>query len=160
MPQPPQNPPLPHPVARFIARLPRTSLVCASTLLATQPVLAETVAPPGLPPGAILQAFLVLVLVLGLIVAIAFFVRRLPNSRAFAQGAMKIVGGIAVGPRERVVLLEVGDSWVLIGIAPGQMRTLHTLPKGEIGTATDANQPPFAQWLRHFVDQHKKNDPA
>jgi len=159
VPQLPQSSPLPHPVARFAARLPHTPFVCAATLLA-QPALAETAPPPGLPSGALLQAFLGLLLVLALIAAIAFFVRRLPKSRAFAQGAMKIVGGIAVGPRERVVLLEVGDSWVLIGIAPGQMRTLHTLPKGEIGTLTDASQPPFAQWLRHFVEQHKKNDPA
>jgi flagellar protein FliO/FliZ len=131
-----------------------------ASLLAARPALAETPPPPGLPSGAILQAVLGLLLVLGLIAAIAFFIRRFPSNRPFAQAAMKVVGGIAVGPRERVVLLEVGDSWIVIGIAPGQMRTLHTLPKGDIGTVNDARQPPFAQWLSHFVEQRKKNDPA
>lgn len=43
---------------------------------------------------------------------------------------MKVVGGVALGPRERIVLLEIGDEWLVIGIVPGQIRTLHRLAKG------------------------------
>jgi flagellar protein FliO/FliZ len=30
------------------------------------------------------------------------------------------------------VLVEVGDTWIVVGLVPGQIRTLHTLPKGEL----------------------------
>lgn len=153
-------PPRLHLIKRLAPALAAPLLALASLAWAT-PALAEpAAAPPGLPAGAVTQAFLGLVLVLALIGVAAFVVRRLPANRSFAQGAMKVVGGLAVGPRERVVLLEVGDTWVIIGIAPGQMRTLHTLPKGETGSANGPDTPAFSQWLRHFVDQRKKNDPA
>lgn len=132
------------------------SVAGITALISSTPALAETAAPPGLPSGAVLQAFIGLVIVLGLIAAIAFLMRRLPASRAFAQGTMKIVGGIAIGPRERVVLLEVADTWVLIGIAPGQLRTLHTLAKGEAPSTAEATPAPFSQWLQHFTEQRKK----
>ena len=70
----------------------------------------------------------------------------------FGQGNMRVISGIALGPKERIVLVEVEDNWLVIGIVPGQIRTLHTLPKG-----MDANQaqagdgrtpPPFSEWLR------------
>lgn len=153
------SPPRPYLLKRLAPGLVTPLLALTAWLLAT-PALAEPAAPPGLPAGAVTQAFLGLVLVLALIGVAAFVMRRLPANRNFAQGAMKIVGGLAVGPRERVVLLEVGDTWVVIGIAPGQMRTLHTLPKGEAGNANGPDTPAFSQWLRHFVDQRKKNDPA
>ena len=44
---------------------------------------------------------------------------------------MKIVGGVALGPRERIVLLEVGEEWLVIGVVPGQIRTLHRMVKGD-----------------------------
>jgi flagellar protein FliO/FliZ len=37
-----------------------------------------------------------------------------------------------IGNRERIVLVEVADTWIVVGLVPGQIRTLHTLPKGEL----------------------------
>lgn len=134
-----------------------TALLLGSLATAAQ---ADPAAAPGLPSGAITQAFFGLLLVLGLIAGAAYLMRRLPTNRHLAQGAMKVVGGLAIGPRERVVLLEVGDTWVVIGIAPGQIRTLHTLAKGEAEPVNPQESPAFSQWLRHFVEQRKNNDPA
>jgi flagellar protein FliO/FliZ len=33
-----------------------------------------------------------------------------------------------VGQRERVVVVEIGDDWLVLGVAAGQVRALHTLP--------------------------------
>lgn len=39
--------------------------------------------------------------------------------------AMKVVSSLPVGPRERVVLIEIaGEQW-LLGVAPGQVNLLH-----------------------------------
>jgi flagellar protein FliO/FliZ len=78
--------------------------------------------------GSMLSVLLSLVLILGGFVAVAWFARRyLPGMRA--QGAVKVVGSTAVGTRERVVVVEVEHTWLLLGVGGGNVRLLHTLPK-------------------------------
>jgi len=80
--------------------------------------------------GSLITVLLSLVLILGGFVAVAWFARRyLPGMGA--QGAVKVVGTTAVGARERVVTIEVGDTWLLLGVGGGNVRLLHTLPKPE-----------------------------
>jgi flagellar protein FliO/FliZ len=80
--------------------------------------------------GSMLTVLLSLVLILGGFVAVAWFVRRyLPGMGA--QGAVKVVGTTPVGARERVVVIEVDDTWLLLGVGGGNVRLLHTLPKPE-----------------------------
>jgi flagellar protein FliO/FliZ len=47
---------------------------------------------------------------------------------------MRIVDSLNIGPRQRVVLLEVEDTWVLVGVTAGQMNVLHTLPAGALAS--------------------------
>jgi flagellar protein FliO/FliZ len=53
------------------------------------------------------------------------------------------------------VLLEVSGQWVLVGVAPGQVRALATLPKGELpaAPALPGVHPGFAQILQRFTDR-------
>ena len=89
-------------------------------------------------PGTASSLFTVLLslaLILGGFVAVAWFARRyLPGMGA--QGAVKVVGSTPVGSRERVVVIEVDHTWLLLGVGGGNVRLLHTLPKPE--------QPPSA----------------
>lgn len=69
-----------------------------------------------------------LVLILGGFVAVAWFARRyLPGMGS--QGVVKVVGTTAVGTRERVVVVEVDGTWLLLGVGGGNVRLLHTQPK-------------------------------
>ena len=78
--------------------------------------------------GSVLTVLLSLALILGGFVAVAWFARRyLPGLGA--QGVVKVVGSTAVGARERVVVVEVEDTWLLLGVGGGNVRLLHTLPK-------------------------------
>ena len=78
--------------------------------------------------SSMLTVLLSLVLILGGFVVVAWFARRhLPGMAA--QGAVKVVGTTAVGARERVVVVEVDDTWLLLGVGGGNVRLLHTLPK-------------------------------
>ncbi len=60
-------------------------------------------------PGSMLQFALGLAVVLGLIVAAGWFMKRLSLGPS-ASGMIKVIAGAAVGQRERVVIVEVGDS--------------------------------------------------
>lgn len=104
-------------MARFVA--------AAALLLIPSWALAATD-----PAGSMLTVLLSLALILGGFVAVAWFVRRyLPGMGA--QGAVKVVGTTAVGARERVVVVEVDDTWLLLGVGGGNVRLLHILPKPE-----------------------------
>ena len=78
--------------------------------------------------GSLLTVLLSLGLILGGFVAVAWFARRyLPG--VGAQSAIKVVASTAVGSRERVVVIEVDHTWLLLGVGGGNVRLLHTLPK-------------------------------
>lgn len=103
------------------------------------------------------QAFFGLLVILGLLALAAYLMRRMNGGRPFGSGPLKLVGGIAVGNRERIIVVEVGDSWLVVGIAPGQMRTLHTLAKGELPADADPGMTvPFSHWLQQMMT--RKNE--
>ena len=68
---------------------------------------------PLFPMAGMLQVMLGLGLVLALMAGLAWLLRRFGGMQQGAAGAIKIIGGSAVGQRERVVVVEVGDtgSW-------------------------------------------------
>jgi flagellar protein FliO/FliZ len=69
-----------------------------------------------------------LLLILGLFVLAAWLVRRyLPQTGKASP--VKVIGATALGPRERIIVVEVDDTWLVLGAGGGQLRTLHTLPK-------------------------------
>ncbi|MDR3299563.1 MAG: flagellar biosynthetic protein FliO [Candidatus Accumulibacter sp.] len=103
-----------------------------------------------------LQMLFGLALVIGLLLLGAYLLRRLNGGRAFGNtGPLRIVGGLILSPRERIVLIEVGETWLVVGIVPGQIKTLHTLPKGELPASKDTENR-FGLWLKHAVE--RKND--
>lgn len=88
----------------------------------------------GAASGAV-TVLLSLALILGGFIALAWLARRyLPGMQT--QGVVKVVGTTAVGARERVVVVEIADTWLLLGVGGGNVRLLHTLdkPAGEADT--------------------------
>lgn len=78
--------------------------------------------------SSMLTVLLSLGLILGGFIAVAWFARRyLPGMGT--QGVVKVVGTTAVGTRERVVVVEVDDTRLVLGVGGGNVRLLHTLPK-------------------------------
>jgi flagellar protein FliO/FliZ len=69
-----------------------------------------------------------LLLILLLIFGAAWLFKRYGNLPMGGKGYVKILGGASVGARERVVVVEVESKRLLLGVAPGQVRTLYELP--------------------------------
>ncbi|MDX1655207.1 MAG: flagellar biosynthetic protein FliO, partial [Candidatus Competibacteraceae bacterium] len=72
----------------------------------------------------LLQMVLGLVLVLGFILGAAWLVRRFTPLRG-GDGAIRLRGGLSLGTRERLVLVEVEGVRLLVGVSPGRLQTLH-----------------------------------
>ena len=65
-----------------------------------------------------------LILVLALIAGLAWAMKKLNHAKIGNQSVAKIVGGVRVGSRERVVVVEIGGHWVVVGVASGQVTSL------------------------------------
>lgn len=98
--------------------------------------------------GGLLQATLGLALVLGVILAVAWLAKRLAPGTLRGSGVpLTIVASQSVGQRERVVVVEVADQWLVLGVAPGRVSALSTLPKGALPTPSPSAATPFAAAL-------------
>jgi flagellar protein FliO/FliZ len=69
--------------------------------------------------------------VLAALAAFVWLLKRLSTAGS-GNGLMRVLGATAVGPRERVVLLEAGGKIILLGITPNSVRALHVFERGEL----------------------------
>jgi flagellar protein FliO/FliZ len=88
---------------------------------------------PSLGAGALLQTILGLVVVIALVYGCAWLARRLGLQPAQRGGIVKTIGGTSLGGKERVAVVEVGDRWLVLGAAPGNVRLLYSMPAGTGG---------------------------
>jgi|GEM_PF-2227736 len=122
---------------------------------ATTAQLAVPAAPVAAPAasGSLGGAVFALVLVVGLILALSWLARRIPalgGGGAGAHPALRVVGSLALGPRDRLVVVAVGETQLLLGVGAGGTRTLHTLDQ-PLPAPGDRPTPAFAQLLaQHF----------
>ena len=72
-----------------------------------------------------------LLIVLAVIIGAAWLFKRYGQISMGGKGLVRVLGGASVGSRERVVVVEVENRRMLIGVAPGQVRMLHLLSDGE-----------------------------
>lgn len=117
-----------------------------TTAHVAQPVQGEA---PGA-AGAIGGTLFALVLVVGLIFGLAWIARRMPGVASRGNASLRVVASLALGPRERVVVVDVGGTQLLLGVGAGGTRALHTLAS-PLPAEASAQQIPFAQLLaQHF----------
>ena len=83
----------------------------------------------SLPAVGFVQVAIALALVLAAIVLFAWLLRRWVPGYKAAGGLLRVVAGVMIGPRERLVLVELEDTWLLVGVATGGVSLLHTMPK-------------------------------
>ncbi|MCE8019872.1 flagellar biosynthetic protein FliO [Halomonas sp. MCCC 1A11036] len=69
-----------------------------------------------------------LALVIAIILICTALLRRWGPQRRAAGGHLQIVGSAALGSRERVVIVEVEGTWLVLGVGGGQVNKLHELP--------------------------------
>ncbi len=102
--------------------------------------------------GFMLQFVAGLAVVLLSIVGLAWLLKRAGGLRASAHGALRVIDGIAIGARERLVLVQVGETQVLLGVAPGRVSSLCVLDEKVTTTALPAAaQADFATRLKEVM---------
>jgi flagellar protein FliO/FliZ len=101
-------------------------------------------AAPSLGFGAVLQTLVGLAVVIGLVFGCAWLARRFGFQPARRGGPLKVVSSVGLGAKESATIVEIGDTWLVLGVAPGNVRLLHTLPAGSVPAALSAPAAPGA----------------
>ena len=98
--------------------------------LMTVPAVAQE-AVPAVSPNSLftgdylLQVIGSFVVVILLLVGVLVLLRRFNGVSSQMSGNMRVVSSVGVGQRERVVLLQVGEEQILVGVGPGNVRKIH-----------------------------------
>jgi flagellar biosynthetic protein FliO len=77
------------------------------------------------------QVTLVLILIIGIILLCAWLFRKLNGTSLGHSKLLSVVGSVSVGQRERVVIVELKDTWLVLGVASGNITKLHEMPAQE-----------------------------
>jgi flagellar protein FliO/FliZ len=107
--------------------------------------------------GSLWQLFFGLAVVLALMIGSLWVLKKLVAQRGENAGLLRVVAGTAVGTRERVVIVEVGGTWLVLGVAPGRVSALAEVPRQAV--AAQAASPGsssgegFPDWLRKLTQR-------
>lgn len=115
-------------MAKAVLRALLRTLAGASALVCLElPVAWASAGDPT--AGSLTRLLGGLLIVIALILIGAWWARRAQAPTGLAQQLpLKVVGSMVLSPRERIVVVEVDDQWLVLGTGPQGMRPLHTLP--------------------------------
>ena len=107
-----------------------TSLLAPLGLLSCSTVFAATDNQPSvIDSSTITEAVGMLAVVLAVIVALGWFVKRYTVQGGGSNVNFDVLGMLRLGPREKLLLVRVGDSQVLLGVTANAINSLQVLPK-------------------------------
>jgi len=145
-----------------------TAATPAPSTTTTAPAITPMRPPPqvalpassGSGAAGLLQTIFALLLVLGLLIGLAWLLKRYGPKPGGGLANLRVVGALNIGGRERIMVVEVGDQWIVVGAAPGRVNALHTMPRQDVdlGAGTGAAQggipaTRFADWLKNTMDK-------
>ena len=126
-----------------------TSAVAASTHLG--PNLGT--APPSSGISNVLQVISALILVVLIMLSLAWGIKSFGPKRLLGRVPVHVVGGANLGGRERVLVIEVQDQWIVIGATPNSITTLATLPRQPLNDEELQPGKPFSDWLKQIMEK-------
>ncbi len=115
--------------------------------------------------GSLMQTIFGLLVVLAMLALFAWAMKRFgPRPQAGAAG-LRIVGALSLGGRERLMVVEIADQWIVVGASPGRVNALAVMPRQDSAATSSALEahphvPPassFAEWLKQTIEsRHAK----
>jgi len=157
-------------VKKVLGSLPGMLLALPFSVMAAEPIATATAAAntataavaPAVSSGVagqLTQLVFGLLLVLGLIFFLAWLLRRVQQAGPAGKGqVIDIIGSRALGPRDRLMLIQVGNEQILLGLSPGTITALHVLKEPvQVPSGTEKSTPEFAQRLMELLGKDQKD---
>lgn len=95
-----------------------------------------------------------LLFILALILALSYVLRRINQTPRHSHQMLRQVASASLGQRERVVVMEINSTWLVLGIGSGGISKLHECPAQENQDSppdTDVTVSSFADRLSRLV---------
>jgi flagellar protein FliO/FliZ len=100
--------------------------------------------------GGLAEVTLALLAIVALIAGLAWLMKRARGFGTAGHDRIQVLSERALGPKERCVLVRVGTTEILIGVASGGVNTLHVFPEGAVTELPPA--PPATTGAPKFKD--------
>ncbi|MGP9799157.1 flagellar biosynthetic protein FliO [Halomonas sp. 86] len=99
-----------------------------------------------------------LALVIVMILLCTALLKRWQNARPQLGAHLRVITSTAVGNRERVVVVEIEDTWLVLGVGNGRVTKLHERPAPDDRPAPSprSDSPPFAQRLSQALAKRRR----
>ena len=131
--------------------LPLMAMAAEPAGKATTPMAGSDIA------GQLGQLLLGLLLVIGLIFLLAWLLRRVQQLNPRGGQVIKLLSSQALGPRDRLVLVQVGNEQILLGLSAGRITPLHVLKEPVHLADAEPATPEFAQRLMELLGKDQKD---
>ncbi|ARN76446.1 flagellar biosynthetic protein FliO [Oceanicoccus sagamiensis] len=98
-----------------------------------------------------------LVLIVFLIITIGWLIRRVGGVPMMGGQAMKVNAVLSLGTREKVVLVDIGDKQVLLGVAPGRISHIQSFDEPVVSnTVNTESSADFSSTIKNLLQQNKR----
>jgi len=113
------------------------------------------------PTTGFLQIILALLFILGLMFAAAWVFKRITPVGQQNRLALKIVGGLNLGQRERILVVEIGDQWMVLGVTAHSINQLGQVAKqDELLQHGSSDAGAFQNWLQKTIAKRNETSSA
>lgn len=114
--------------------------------------------------SALGQTMFALMVVLGIILALFYLVRWFTNGASHSRKHLTVISSSMVGAKERVVIVDVEGTWLVLGVGNGNVNKLHELPSPDHlgirasnkGLVDDSHQGGFGERFKQALMKNLK----
>jgi flagellar protein FliO/FliZ len=101
----------------------------------------------------LLQVVGALMLVIIVLLGCAWVLKNHGPRNLLGRVPVRVVGGVNIGGRERVLVIEVADQWIVIGATPSQITPITTLPRQNMAEDNEVPGKQFSVWLKQMMEK-------
>jgi flagellar protein FliO/FliZ len=106
-------------------------------------------------PGSLVRIVVSLVVIVGLMIALAVVFKKFGLNRLQSAFPVKVIGAISVGNNQRIMIIEAGEEWIVLGVTPHNISTITTMPRQEnTTTIVSADNPNFPVWMKSALEKY------
>lgn len=77
--------------------------------------------------ASLIQVTIALLLMVGLILGLAWLMKRFANPLFQQQKDLRLVASLSLGVKEKIILVEVAGKQLVLGVTPQQITSLHVI---------------------------------
>lgn len=112
--------------------------------------------------GSLVQITVSLLVVVGLLIGLSVLFKKFGMNRLSGQLPFKVIGAVTIGNNQRLMVIEIGEEWIVLGVTPQHISTIISMPRQELssgsnnGENTKAN---FSAWMQSALEKYHAKKP-